>query len=499
MSGKHEAQNTNKESRIIKHEARTLRREEKAAENNHRAPSHEAKAPEQERAAAVSETENTARARRAEKRTSFRPERKKSAPADAEAKTEQGAEGSRTNKFDHRLLVEAVLFFALAVFACLYFLKPQQIVIQPERDDDVQTVQVQKPLYELKDSGKKFLEMDNEFFRPADPFTHSEMARMIYLLLGTDKVGNATFLDLTKDDDCYKAAATLKTLGIVSGARFHPDDPVTFEEFNDVLSYFGKEIEAKEEDMTRRDAAVVMSKILGRKPAADFSKIGTILDVSKDDEAFYIIADAALSKTLPVKEPGYYFYGDTLHLIDEKGCVVADKTVDGFTFDGNGQYTSGNRELDAVVQEILKKVLVETVEHPFRRDGNLKGNDEYALKLLYEYVIHNSKYVPRNFYKTGDISWAADEALVMLTTGRGNCYNYAAAFYELARAYGYKAELFSGTMGENDDPHSWVEIEFNGEAKLFDPEVESTKNDWEFTSYFKRDQSFAHKYDYKKS
>ena len=406
-----------------------------------------------------------------------------------------------------RILFEIVLILIIILLCIALYFKtndsqPVTEVKAPTATptpEVVETTEAPRTFYTLKGEGVKFMEMDGAFFRPADPFTHAEMVKMIYSLLGTDKVGTATFTDVSEDDDCYNAAATLKTLGIISGARLHPDEPVTFLEFCDVLSYFGKTCDDSEQDMTRRDAVEIMSALLGRTPDKNFDKIGTILDVSKKDKDFYIIADAALTGKLDVKEGGYFFFGNTLRLIDEDGCVVADKTVDGFTFDGNGKFTSGNRELDAVVQQIISQVLVDTIEHPFHdKQGNLNKGDEYALKLLYQYVIKNSKYVPRNFYDMGDTSWAADEAYVMLTEHRGNCYNFAAAFYELARAIGYEAELYSGTMGENDDPHAWVEIYMEGEDKLFDPEVEYTKNSWDFISYFKRSQSFASKYDYKK-
>ena len=62
----------------------------------------------------------------------------------------------------------------------------------------------------------------------------------------------------------------------------------------------------------------------------------------------------------------------------------------------------------------------------------------------------------------------------MLSTGYGNCYCYAATFYELARALGYDAHLISGTVGHNAAPHGWVEIYVDGKRHVCDTELEMT-------------------------
>ena len=60
----------------------------------------------------------------------------------------------------------------------------------------------------------------------------------------------------------------------------------------------------------------------------------------------------------------------------------------------------------------------------------------------------------------------------MFQTGKGNCYNFTAAFWALARGVGYDAVCYSGLVGVERDPHSWVEIELNGEPRIFDVETE---------------------------
>ena len=77
----------------------------------------------------------------------------------------------------------------------------------------------------------------------------------------------------------------------------------------------------------------------------------------------------------------------------------------------------------------------------------------------------------------------------MLRNSAGNCYCFAALFYELARFVGYDAKLYSGIVyGEQQvyysengtrviapqayTPHGWVEIEFDGVDYIFDTEFE---------------------------
>ena len=61
----------------------------------------------------------------------------------------------------------------------------------------------------------------------------------------------------------------------------------------------------------------------------------------------------------------------------------------------------------------------------------------------------------------------------MLSTHRGNCYNYAAAFWALARGLGYDADAVAGTVGWNRSPHGWVIMDGAGGTRLvYDVELE---------------------------
>ena len=117
-------------------------------------------------------------------------------------------------------------------------------------------------------------------------------------------------------------------------------------------------------------------------------------------------------------------------------------------------------------------------------------------------------------YAFGAEGWAVKEARRMLEYGSGNCYCFAALFYELARFVGYDAKLYSGrAYGEQYEyrtydtdlvyapigytPHGWVEIEFDGEPYIFDTE-------YEYRSYglrdmFKGDEKVRGQYGYTKA
>ncbi|MBR3056717.1 MAG: DUF4214 domain-containing protein [Clostridiales bacterium] len=72
------------------------------------------------------------------------------------------------------------------------------------------------------------------------------------------------------------------------------------------------------------------------------------------------------------------------------------------------------------------------------------------------------------------------------TTRKGNCYVYAATFYEMTKAMGYDSHQIVGYVKNRNgglSPHSWVEIDMEGTTYVFDPEFEQTKDGrdgWKF-------------------
>ena len=140
--------------------------------------------------------------------------------------------------------------------------------------------------------------------------------------------------------------------------------------------------------------------------------------------------------------------------------MLKNTTLNGFSFDENGRYTCGIPELDELVQAALAGLPDPSAE-PLE-----------MLKEAYDYVVENFSYIKGNIYDYHEISWVNEEAYTMFSTGYGNCYSFAAAFYQLARALGYDAKVYSGFIGLDHSKHGWVEMDIDGETYVFDPEME---------------------------
>ena len=364
-----------------------------------------------------------------------------------------------------------------------------------------------------------------------DPVTMRELVSILYDLLDLDRTGKGEFLDVEKDDSCYKAAATLKDLGILQGDWLYPDDRVSRAEFLELLSRFYPaptaavsfaDLEPDEEswpafclaaergwldgdtanpaeDITRGELAQIMNRVLGRTQTyfQPDSAVGMILDVPPTHPYYADIAEAVIPHTytkeegferwlesapLPAHEPGLFFVGVRLHYIGEDGTVAVNTTVDGRSYNECGEMTSGNNELDRRLWEIL-----ELTVDPESMSG------EEMLRAVYDYVAGSFSRNSDMFYPVGAEGWANEAALQMLKDGKGSSHGYAALFYELASFIGYDPELVSGvvygqqTQFEAADgtevrvpggymPHAWVEIRGQGLSYLYDAEMEAKYN-----------------------
>lgn len=119
------------------------------------------------------------------------------------------------------------------------------------------------------------------------------------------------------------------------------------------------------------------------------------------------------------------------------------------------------------------------------------------LRAMYLYVRDSFTYLRRHYYKTGDVGWATQEALTMYSTGRGNCYCYASAFWAAARALGFDAKIVSGTYGEEEAPHGWVEILRGGERYTYDVEIEmAVRRDRGASDLYEMDDSARQRHGY---
>ena len=357
-----------------------------------------------------------------------------------------------------------------------------------------------------------------------------EFVRILSDLLDLDRTGAGRFLDVAEDDDCFEAAALLKDLGILEGSMLHPDEPLrrgemirilcrfypdadgdaVFQDLDESSEYYpyfcaavargwipsGMLVRASvAAEVTRGEFARIMNRVLGRDAVRhlDRADVGTVLDLPPSSDCYDALVEASIvhtyrmrgdeelwitSEALPIHEPGPLFSGVKLHYIAEDGNPVAGAALGGLTFNQNDEITSGDKALDEMLWEILEETVDPETMEP-----------EEMLRAVYDYVVHNFRYRTGGVYERGAEGWAVKEATRMLRNSAGNCYCFAALFYELARFVGYDAKLYSGIVyGEQQvyysengtrviapqayTPHGWVEIEFDGVDYIFDTEFE---------------------------
>ncbi len=402
-----------------------------------------------------------------------------------------------------------------------------------------------------------YLQTDAEAVLDVDgPISMREFVNILYLLLDTEETGNGSFVDVPEDDACFTAAAYLKDIGILSGTRLHPDANLSCGELLETLCRFFPASEERgftfqdlkpdspyypcfctaaangwipsgtlvrteaTEDISRGRFARIMNHVLHRDAERhlDQEDVGTILDVPPSGDYYDDVVEAVIpheyrirgdeevwtsSEALPIHEPGFFFADVRLHYIDENGVPAVNSNVGGLDYNRNGEVTSGSAWLDRELWSILEENI----------DPQIMDREQ-MLRIVYDYVVDNFTYRYGSMYAFGAEGWAVKEARRMLEYGSGNCYCFAALFYELARFVGYDAKLYSGrAYGEQYEyrsydtdlvyapigytPHGWVEIEFDGEPYIFDTE-------YEYRSYglrdmFKGDEKVRGQYGYTKA
>ena len=282
--------------------------------------------------------------------------------------------------------------------------------------------------------------------------------------------------------------AALTALATEDARRLFPDLPADDEEITGgtlraVLGAFFFQDGMPEPDvtddavLTRAQTAAYLNALLGRAgESVGPGRTTGFADVPPTHEYYADLMEAAAEHStgdaawenvvLPTGLiPGWQLDAGRLRYVDERGYFLCSSvTENGFATDEHGCYTSGNAELDGYVRSIIAAFQAADPEA-----------DELALlRSCYDYVRDSFTYLRKNAYAVGETGWEVDDALVMFSTERGNCYNYAAAFWALARGLGFDAKAVSGTISKTYQPHGWVEIEFDGETRYFDPETEMT-------------------------
>ena len=352
-------------------------------------------------------------------------------------------------------------------------------------------------------------------FKPWREINRAQTAQMLLRLLEEDVPVDVTYSDVPADAWFAEAAGVMGTLGVMRAGEtaFLPEESVTRGEFvRYVASFFPLDQDAElfpdvspsspdapyirsaraagwargkedgtfhpDENITRAEAVVLLNRALGR--TADRAYIDTYhpafyVDVSPSHWFYYDVMEA----TVPHEHQGdteqWTSYtprdnvpSDGFHLVDgwlycydsQRGDILRGESRGSFPFDAAGHYTSGSAELDAKLHAIV-------VSHT-----NSSMTREEMLRALYLYTRDSFTYLRRPAYAFGANDFMQADALRILNTGYGNCYCYASVLWYLTRWIGYDSVIYSGTVGSNRAPHSWVEINMDGTNYIFDAELE---------------------------
>ena len=183
-------------------------------------------------------------------------------------------------------------------------------------------------------------------------------------------------------------------------------------------------------------------------------------------------------------EPGVFLRGCELYCAGEDGFLLRGESVGPLAFGADGRFTSGDAELDAMVSEV-----VAALQERYPEDAT----DRLAmLRHCYDYAYENFSYLGRRHAEPDGVDWSAEEAKTMFSTGKGSCYHYAAAFRAMARRLGFPAYTILRSLdGDPANIHAWTDIEIEGVAYIFDPQLHQRYGNERFMLTYKEAQQLG--------
>ena len=322
--------------------------------------------------------------------------------------------------------------------------------------------------------GLGLMTADYGLFRPGDPVTRAECAYALSQLLPYDAPLLDVFYDVWPGYWAYQAICRTAGQGLFYGdgtGAFRPED-----------------------SLDRCEAVAVFNRLLGRSPDLQAlswqTGLRTFPDVPPTHWAYGEIMEATVTHqcvpdglggeswlsaageapAAPVEPAAPTAQaGDAAGLpegpqrIDghlywvSGGQFVRSCGMDGLQFDENGWYTTGDTELDGMLNELVDRLTNDSMTL-----------DE-KLRALYNYVRDNFTYLKRPLISKGQTGWEPEYAKYFLTNGRGNCYNFSATYALLCQELGLPAYTVVGQA--LNSPHGWVEIQLDGATYLFDTQL----------------------------
>ena len=286
-------------------------------------------------------------------------------------------------------------------------------------------------------------------FRPNDSATRAECAAALALLLPYDAWSGAqTFPDVPTGHWAYLSIARTAAYGLFRGdgtGLFHPDD-----------------------GLKRCEAAAVFNRLLGRTPDASYlshhTGLSSFPDVPAAHWAYADIMEAAVTHQCS------NWLGREIWISADAPAPAQPALPEEPALPANGCYTTGNAELD----EKLNAIVEELTDDSMTRDQKLR--------VLFNYVRDNFKYLKRPLISKGQTGWEPEYALFFLNNGKGNCYSFSATYCLLCRELGLPAYTVVGSA--LNSPHGWVEIVLDGSVYMFDTQLEwRYLHDWGKSGY----------------
>ena len=107
---------------------------------------------------------------------------------------------------------------------------------------------------------------------------------------------------------------------------------------------------------------------------------------------------------------------------------------------------------------------------------NKNMSQSQQLRRCFDFLVQAVSYERSMETPTGN--WTGSYAVSILETGKGNCYNYAAAFAYIAKGLGYESKVCTGTVTSSlggRTPHAWTEIKMGDDWFIFDAEMQDAK------------------------
>lgn len=155
--------------------------------------------------------------------------------------------------------------------------------------------------------------------------------------------------------------------------------------------------------------------------------------------------------------------------------ISADKHQDGGKFITHvyANYQGQKIGIGAVSYNLVSGAAARVNKH-VNNIYNQVGRD---LNACYWWCVNNLSYQTLPIHVTPPAGYTRDQwySIMAFEQHRGNCFVYAAAFYQLAKGLGYDAQYVEGQVGMaagGYGPHGWVIIRMNGASYICDPEAQ---------------------------